>query len=167
MAMFCRYCGPDFPYAEIRRERIRISEELIARTPSSVLQKPGAEELLQWLKSQGYQLAASTSTDKQKTDTHLVQAQLLSYFDGIACGDMVTRGKPAPDIFLKAAELVEIPPEACLAVGDTPADAGAAAAAGMRFVLIPDLVPADPENRNQCWKCLEHLLQLQKLLETE
>ena len=167
MKLFHHYCGPNFPYAEIRAERIRISEACIASTPASVLQKPGAEKLLQWLKAQGFRLAAATSTDKQKTDAHLTQAQLLPYFDGIACGDMVTRGKPAPDIFLKAAELVGVSPEACLAVGDTPADAGSAAAAGMRFVLIPDLVPADPENRNQCWKCLEHLLQLQKLLETE
>ena len=51
---------------------------------------------------------------------------------------MVTKGKPNPDIFLKAAELLGLAPEACIVVEDSPAGIRAAHAAGMRAVLVPD-----------------------------
>ena len=58
---------------------------------------------------------------------------------------MVARGKPEPDIFLKAAELADTAPENCVVVGDTPADVLGATAAGIPVILIPDQVPANPQ----------------------
>ena len=51
---------------------------------------------------------------------------------------MVTKGKPNPDIFMKAAELLGISPEECIVVEDSPAGIRAACAAGMKAVLVPD-----------------------------
>ena len=51
---------------------------------------------------------------------------------------MVTKGKPNPDIFLKAAELLGLTPEECIVVEDSPAGIRAAYAAGMKAVLVPD-----------------------------
>ena len=164
---FRYYCGEAFPYDAVRVTRIEIAEEIIRTVPLEQLCKPGAAELLQWLKAQGIALAAATSTGKQQTLDHLERAELLQYFDAVVCGDMIARGKPEPDIFLKAAELMGIAPEDCLVVGDTPADVLAAAAAGMKMVLIPDQVPANEKILASSWKCLESLYQLQSLLSTE
>lgn len=166
-ACFQKHFGADFPYEAMLQERVRLSEQRIAAMTPEALRMPHALELLRFLKERGYRLAAATSTVREKTLSHLAHARLLEYFDAIVCGDMVTRGKPEPDIFLKAAELTDTPPDACLVVGDTPADVLAAAAAGMPMVLIPDQVQADARSVALCWKCLENLRQLQSLLESE
>lgn len=164
MERFRFHCGEDFPYEAIRQERVRLAEEMILSAPAEALLMPHALELLQWLKERGYTLAAATSTNREKTDSHLRQAGLLEFFSVIVCGDMVSRGKPAPDIFLKAAELTGTPAEACLAVGDTPADVRAATAAGMQVILIPDQVPASPETAALSLRVLAGLPELLDML---
>ena len=164
MERFRFWCGEDFPYGQARKERVRIAEEMILQTAPEQLRMPGAQALLNWLKSRGYTLAAATSTGREYTYAHLKQAELLDCFDAIVCGDMVQNGKPAPDIFLEAARLADTAPCDCLVVGDTPADVRAANAAGMPVVLIPDQVPATEEIKGLSWKCLERLSQLPSLL---
>lgn len=161
------YCGADFPYDTVRKERVRIAEELFQITPPEQLRMPGALETLQWLKDRKITLAAATSTERDQTMAHLAQSELTGFFSAIVCGDMVEKGKPDPEIFLRAAELVGADPKECLVVGDTPADVLAAAAAGMKMVLIPDQVPANEKILASSWKCLENLYQLQSLLSTE
>ena len=78
---------------------------------------------------------------------------------------MVERGKPNPDIFLKAAELLGIAPENCLVVGDTPADIRAATAAGMGRVLIPDCVQPDETIRAMSDHILDSMHQLMGVIE--
>lgn len=158
------YCGADFPYEAIRLERVRLAEEMILSAPAETLRMPHALELLQWLKDRGYTLAAATSTNREKTEAHLRQAELLEFFSVIVCGDTVARGKPAPDIFLKAAQLTDTSVKSCLAVGDTPADVQAATAAGMNLVLIPDQVPASPEMAALSLRVLTGLPELREIL---
>ena len=164
MERFRHFCGEDFPYETIRQERVRRAEEMIRTAPAEALRMPHAQELLQRLKDRGYTLAAATSTNREKTESHLRQAGLLEFFPVIVCGDMVARCKPAPDIFLKAAELTGTPAEDCLAVGDTPADVRAATAAGMQVILIPDQVPASPETAALSLRVLSGLPELLDML---
>ena len=158
-------CGADFPYDTVRKERVRIAEELFRVTPPEQLRMPGALELLQWLRELGITLAAATSTERDQTAAHLAQGQLTEFFSGVICGDMVKKGKPDPEIFLKAAELAGADPKDCLVVGDTPADVLAAYAAGMRMALIPDQVAPTKELKERCFVCLEELGQLREYLE--
>ena len=160
-----RCCGADFPYDTVRKERIRIAEELFQITPPEQLRMPGALETLTLLREKGFTLAAATSTERNQTAAHLAQGELTDFFSAIVCGDMVKKGKPEPEIFLKVAELVGAKPEECLVVGDTPADVLAAEAAGMKMVLIPDQVPPTEELKARCFACLEHLGQLWECLE--
>lgn len=164
--VFFRYCGEDFPYDEIRRERVRISEEIIRNTQANELWKPGAVGTLRALEGR-FRLAVASSTILAITKEHLRHAELLDFFPVLVCGDMVARGKPAPDIFLRAAELSGTEPSACLVVGDTPADVQAARAAGMEVVLIPDQVQPDAPTRTQCRAVLERLESLPPLLARE
>lgn len=158
------YCGEDFDYDTVRRERVRIGEALIGQTAPEALRMPGALEVLTALKAEGYTLAAATSTPRQESLEHLRRAELEHLFSGVVCGDMISRGKPEPDIFLEAARLTGSRPEACLAVGDTPADVLSATAAGMKVILIPDQVPPTEEIKNRCLACLENLEQLWEYL---
>jgi len=157
---FRRYCGEDFPYDAVRAERVRIAEEIIEKAPAHTLWMPYAREILQWLTDQGLTLAAASSTVYEKTCAHLKHAGLLDFFQVIICGDMVEKGKPAPDIFLKAAEQAEAELFQCIVVGDTPADVFAGSAAGIKVVLIPDQVPANEQTTPLSWKILPSLEQL-------
>lgn len=157
--VYKKYCGQDFPYEEVRAHRTRIAEQMIASSTPEQLWMPHMRETLEQLRQKGYLIGAATSTRLSFTLAHLKQAGILDYFQAISTGDMVENGKPAPDIFLLAAQKLGCRPEECVAVGDTPADVLAGFAAGMEVYLIPDQVPAIPETRAKS-RVLEHLGQL-------
>ena len=155
--------GPDFDYEAIQAARVDLNEALIAQCENLVM--PGVKETLDTLKAKGYPMAVASSTGYKKTAAHLEHAGLLHYFDAVVGGDMVERGKPNPDIFLKAAQLLGFAPENCLVVGDTPADIKAATAAGMTRVLIPDCVTPDETIRAMSSYILDSMHQLVDILE--
>ncbi|WP_198407892.1 HAD family hydrolase [Azoarcus olearius] len=112
--------------------------------------KAGAAALLGWLEARGVRCGLASSSYRDKVERRLRQAGLLGYFDAIACGDEVTRGKPAPDVYLLAAQRLEAVPTACLAFEDSDNGARAALAAGMEVVLVPDLLEPLPDLAAQC-----------------
>ena len=152
--------GQDFPYEDVRKERLRIGEAMIYGAEPAQLLKAGAQEVLDALKAQGIPMAVASSTVYEQTVSHLEHAGLLDYFQAIVGGDMIQRGKPAPDIFLKAAELLNAEPADCIVVEDSPAGIRAAHAAGMQPVLIPDVVPANEETAGLSMAVLEQISQL-------
>ena len=165
--VFRECCGEDFPYDKVRVERTRISEEIIAASDPETLRMPKAKEVLLWLKERGVPIAIASSTAYAHTESHLRHAELWGMFDAAITSDQLPkgRGKPNPDIFLKAAELLGAAPEDCVVVGDTPADVFGGYAAGMKVIHIPDQVPANEEIRARSWKVLEHIGQLPAALE--
>jgi len=75
---------------------------------------------------------------------------LADRFDAVvAFGDYV-RGKPAPDPYLRAAQMLNVAPTDCLALEDSHHGVRAAVAAGMQTVMVPDLLPATEEIRLLC-----------------
>ena len=106
--------------------------------------KSGAEELLQDLKRGGIPMAVATSTPNPRATHMLRNSGMLQAFDVVVAGDQVQRGKPLPDIYLRAAELLGVPPERCLALEDSENGVRSALAAGMTVIQVPDLVePSD------------------------
>lgn len=128
--------GNGFSYAQTRPVRVRIAEEIIAR--ESPILKPGVLELLDMLQKNHILLAVASSTNTKTTKEHLALSGIADRFSVIVGGDMIANGKPHPDIFLKAAELLNVAPESCAVVEDSPAGIRAAVAAGMKAVLVPD-----------------------------
>ena len=157
--------GEDFPYEDVRRERMRIGEAMIYAAEPAQLQKAGALEVLELLKGQGIPMAVASSTAYDQTVAHLDHAGLLGYFQVIVGGDMIRRGKPNPDIFLKVAELLGADPKDCVVVEDSPAGIKAAYAAGMKPVLIPDVVPANAETNALSAAVIEEISQLPRAIE--
>lgn len=109
-----------------------------ALTPSALLPMPGLLPLLEELQARQVPLALATSGRQPYPTLALQILRLEKYFTAIASGDMVAHGKPAPDIFLKAAELLKIPAANCLVLEDAPNGIEAARQAGMWSIAIPN-----------------------------
>jgi pseudouridine-5'-monophosphatase len=101
---------------------------------------PGAREFVTQLRGRGLRLAVATSSDRSLYELKTGRHAWFDLFDAIVCGDDagVERVKPAPDIFLVAAERLAAEPAACLVFEDAPAGVEAALAAGMQVVALPD-----------------------------
>lgn len=135
--------GADFPYDEYARESSAIFHSRYdgGRLPM----KPGVKELLTFLKERGKKIALASSTRQQVVTDELRDAGIIEYFDRIICGDMVSRSKPAPDIFLKACEELNISPSDSYAIEDSYNGIRAAHAGSLHPIMVPDLLPADEE----------------------
>lgn len=92
----------------------------------------GAEELLRLLHKKHYAMAIATSGHtREKTAEILEHLNIDQYFSVLVSGDDVHKSKPAPDIYLKTAELMHVEPSNCLVFEDAPNGAQAGKAAGM------------------------------------
>lgn len=97
---------------------------------------PGCRELLTLLRARGLGIAVGTSGPQANVDLVLDRGGIRAFFGGVVHAGLVQRGKPAPDIFLRAAELLAVPPAACVVVEDAPSGVRAGLAAGMRVVAV-------------------------------
>ena len=86
-------------------------------------------------------------------------------FDAVVCGDMISRSKPAPDIYLRAAELLGVAPQECMALEDSPNGIRSGIAAGMYTVMIPDMIPATEELLAIASNKVDTLLDIMPLLD--
>lgn len=106
--------------------------------------KDGVIELLEWLKSQGVPMAVATSTHRDVASVKLDLAGLSHYFANLTCGCEVENGKPDPEIYLLAAQRLNVEPNQCLAFEDSNNGVRSAIGANMTTFQIPDLVePCD------------------------
>lgn len=136
-AFLNRY-GADFDYEKYREWKTKLQYEYIRQ--KGVPLKKGLIELLDHLREQGIRMAVATSTDRRLAETMLESARVREYFDAFVFGDMVERSKPYPDIFLKAAQELQIPMQECLVLEDSIAGVEAGKAAGGYVIHIPDLI---------------------------
>ena len=162
--MLERY-GDDFPYDDYAHEASIMYHKRYdgGRLPM----KKGVAELLGFLKKNGKKIALASSTRRQTVENQLREAEIYDYFDGIVCGDMVTKSKPNPDIYLKACELMKVDPKECYAVEDSYNGIRAAHAAGMKAIMVPDLLEPTPEILELTDQKFNSLMELQKFLMTQ
>lgn len=97
---------------------------------------PEVKSTLDALRSKGLKLAIGSSS--KNTPFILERLGLGSYFDAIADGNCITHSKPHPEVFLKAATLLELPPAQCLVVEDAHAGVEAAVAGGFHCAAMGD-----------------------------
>lgn len=159
---FLERYGDDFPYKEIKKE---MSALFHSRYDNGRLPlKKGVAELLDYLKEQKKKIALASSTRREVVTRELMEAGILEYFDAVICGDMVSRSKPEPDIFLKACEELSVIPEKAYAIEDSYNGIRAAAGAGLIPVMVPDLAPATDEMRELSHVILKSLLEVKTYL---
>lgn len=107
--------------------------------------KKGAREILEYLKNKNIPIALASSTITSRVQSELTAAGLIDYFDVIIGGDMVTKSKPEPDIFLYAADKLNISPKNCCIIEDSFNGVRAAQASGAFVIMVPDLVQPTEE----------------------
>lgn len=119
--------------------------------------KTGVRELLIFLKEAGYKTAVASSTRIAVVEKEIEDAGLGEYFGKLVGGDMIKRSKPAPDIFLEAARVLDSKPEECYVIEDSYNGIRAAHAAGMTPFMVPDLLPATQEMEQLAEKIFKDL----------
>lgn len=124
--------------------------------------KPFVAECLSSLKSKGFRIALASSTRGESVRRQLKNAGIIDFFETLTTGDLVEHSKPAPDIYQKAALSLNLSPKECVAVEDSPNGVRAAVAAGIKCVMVPDLIQPDDEMRKIAWKILPSLKDLDK-----
>lgn len=137
--------GPDYPVEALRARFGELYEAAIVG--GEIALKPFARELIDYLGACAIPCAVATSTRRTRAEAKLARAGLLPAFAALACGDEVTRGKPAPDIYELAAARLGVEPRDCLALEDSNAGIRAAVSANMRAVMVPDLLQPDADIR--------------------
>ncbi|XP_073123425.1 protein SUPPRESSOR OF QUENCHING 1, chloroplastic-like isoform X3 [Henckelia pumila] len=112
--------------------------------PNSGIGFPGAYELVIQCKDRGLKVAVASSADRIKVDANLAAAGLqLSMFDAIVSADAFENLKPAPDIFLAASKILDVPPRECIVIEDALAGVQAAKSAGMRCIAVTTTLAED------------------------
>jgi HAD superfamily hydrolase (TIGR01509 family) len=134
--------GAEYPTADLMRAWHVAYDAIVAR--DGIALKPGLLELLDWLEREDVPKAVATSTRRDRAQAKLDQTGLMPRFRALVGGDEIRRGKPAPDIFLLAAERLAQPPAACIVLEDSEPGVRAALAAGMTPIMVPDLHPPSP-----------------------
>jgi len=155
--------GEDFSYDRFREEEHEWIEQEIEKNGIPV--KPGAREILSYLKEAGYLVGLASSTAKPAVLRHLERAGFTDYFQAVTTGDMVEHSKPQPDIYLMACKELGVKPKEAYAIEDSPNGIRSAHGAGMCPIMVPDLVQPDDEMRRLSSYIFHDLLEVKTFLE--
>ena len=126
---------------------------------------PYVEELLKYLRENNYKIAVASSSDTADIKNNLEKTKLEKYIDEIASGAEVENGKPAPDVFLLAAERLDVDPKDCLILEDSKAGIKAGKASGAMVFMVPDMFTVDKECEDTADRILTNLGEVIEILE--
>lgn len=157
-----RCMGKDFDYQTVRAKRIQLMNAYIKQ--NGVIKKKGLDQLLDFLKTTPLKAAVCTATDFERTKMYLENAGVFDKFDEFMCGNMVERGKPAPDIYEFACRGLGLEPDECIALEDSPNGVISAAVAGLDTIMIPDLTQPSDDIKPLLYDCCESLDKVMDIL---
>jgi len=154
--------GPDFPLENYLAEERRQIDLLLAE---GIVLKTGVLEILDHLDQRAIPRAVATSSSRNSARKHLTHNGIFDRFGAVVAREDVERHKPNPDPFLKAAALLGVAPENCLALEDSHNGVRAAHAAGMMTVMVPDLLEPTDEMHDKCVLIAESLHRVLELVD--
>lgn len=160
---FLKRYGQDFPYVEYKKEMSDLFHERYDNGNLPML--PGVVEILTYLKENGKKIALASSTRRASVESGLTWAGIIDYFDAIICGDMVSRSKPDPDIFLRACEELGVEPQKAYAIEDSYNGIRAAYRGGLMPIMVPDMMEPDEEMEELSVAIIYNLHSVIKYLE--
>lgn len=154
--------GDNFAYDAFSQESSVLFREVTAREGLPV--KRGTHELLNYLKERHIPMGLASSTRLAVVTEELKQAGLYEYFQVVMGGDQLQNSKPAPDIYLMTCSEIGVAPSAAYAIEDSYNGIRSAYNAGMKPIMVPDILPATDEMRSMSVAVLEDLLQVKEYL---
>lgn len=162
--IFLENYGADFPFDPYCAEVTELFNTHYKGVPLPT--KPGVRELLSYLQEQDIKVGLASSTAQHLVRDEIGTAGLLPYFQTLVCGDMVEHSKPAPDIFLKACEILNADPTKSIAIEDSFNGIRSAHCAGMTPIMVPDQVQPTDEIRTLAFHVMPSLLDVLNWLKT-
>jgi len=138
------YFGPGVDYLQMRSKRTELMDAFLGS--NTIPPKPGIHELLDALNSAGIPTAICTASPRERVKRYLEPIGLFDRFDAIVTTYDVQNGKPAPDIYLKGAEVLGVPASRCIAMEDSKAGLLSASSAGCMTIMVPDQDQPDEED---------------------
>ena len=162
--IFLENYGADFPFDPYRAEVTELFKTHYKGVPLPT--KRGVRELLSYLQEQDIKVGLASSTAQHLVRDEIGTAGLLPYFQTLVCGDMVEHSKPAPDIFLKACEILNADPTKSIAIEDSFNGIRSAHCAGMTPIMVPDQVQPTDEIRTLAFHVMPSLLDVLNWLKT-
>ncbi|KWW17616.1 MULTISPECIES: HAD family hydrolase [Peribacillus] len=135
-AFFKSQLGDRYNSEEIETKAKSLHEGKM-KTPKA---REGVKEYLEEAKNAGYKIALASSSSKEWVTLYLEKLGLLHYFEAIITGDDVDKVKPAPDLYIKAIEVLKIDPTEAVAFEDSLNGLQAALKAGLKCVIVPNPV---------------------------
>lgn len=162
--IFLENYGADFPFDPYRAEVTELFNTHYKGVPLPT--KPSIRELLNYLQEQDIKVGLASSTAQHLVRDEIGTAGLLPYFQTLVCGDMVEHSKPAPDIFLKACEILNADPTKSIAIEDSFNGIRSAHCAGMTPIMVPDQVQPTDEIRTLAFHVMPSLLDVLNWLKT-
>jgi HAD superfamily hydrolase (TIGR01509 family) len=127
--------------------------------------KKGVRELLAYFRENGYKIAIASSGLLATIERRMKYHGIFEYFDVIVSGDMVTKSKPDPEIFLLCAEKLGVDPAEITVFEDSQNGIRAAYAAGMRPVMVPDLAQPEKDVAAMAYAICSSLLEVKEKYE--
>lgn len=152
---FKGYFGEDFDFEDSFKKHFLYMNEHMDKY--GVPMKKGADNLLKFAKEKGLRIALATSTPLPIAEGYLRSLGLWKYFDNVQSAADIKNGKPAPDVYLAAAELLELEPSECMAFEDSPNGVRSASSAGCVTIMVPDLSGPDEELSKLIYACAQDL----------
>jgi HAD superfamily hydrolase (TIGR01509 family) len=158
---------PEMLAALIRRHRLpgrladyeaRYDHRLMALLAEPRAPREGVVWLLAELRRRGCRVGIASSSRQTWIDAMLRSLGMAGRFDAVVGADAVARPKPAPDVYLAAAERLNVPPAECIAIEDSPAGVQAARAAGMTVIGLVTR-DVDPGRLRGAHRLIQSLLE--------
>lgn len=161
--VFRKHYGEDFDFDGFRTKARRLFFEDIKAHGLPI--KIGVHELLAYLKEKGYKIGLASSTNKEGVLSHLREANIEAYFEVIVGGDMVKHSKPNPEIYEMACKLLGVEPMEAICIEDSHNGIRSASSAGLKVIMIPDLLEPTEEILPLLHKQFTSLLEVKTYLE--
>jgi len=155
--------GQDFPYDEYKEHVRKLFNQYLKENGMPL--KEGVKEILQYLKENGYKIGLASSTRTQIVKEELEMAGIKQWFDIVLGGDLLKNSKPEPDIYLKACENLGIEAKNAYAIEDSYNGIRSAFRAGMKPIMVVDLLPPTEEMSEKTVAIKKNLFEVINLLE--
>ncbi len=128
-------------------------------------EKTGLRQILDMFRKHGVKMAVASSSPKEMLLRNLRNAGVEEYFEVVVSGTEVAHGKPAPDIFIRAAEQLGLKNEDCYVFEDAFNGVKAGVASGSKTIMIPDLLQPNEEMKKIAYAICSTLSEASERIE--
>lgn len=165
-AVFKENFGQDFDTDEFRRLNKLFMKKDVEE--NGLRTKKGLNELLEYLKTNGYKIGIASSSKMERVEERFVQSGLSNEpFEVIISGDMVDEPKPCGDVYRMCCEKLDVSPSEAIALEDSESGLLSAIDAGVRVIWIPDIKMPSEDVLKKAYKKLDSLDKVIDVLEEE